>query len=81
MAGAIDVGIMPVIGLIFDMGGGNGNTTLALLGSFINGAIVEEAGETLLGLSFRNRSGQCGLLRSIVRLVICWDDRVACTLP
>lgn len=61
---------MPVIGLVFDMGGGNGDTTLALLGGLVNGAIVEETGETLLGLSFRDRGGQCGLFELVVRIVI-----------
>jgi hypothetical protein len=61
VTGAIDVSIMSVFGLVFDMGGGNGDTTLALFRGLINGAIVEKVGETFLCLSFRDSGGQRGL--------------------
>jgi hypothetical protein len=61
VTGAIDVSIMSVFGLVFNMGGGNCDTTLALFRGLIDGAIVEEVGETFLGLSFRDSGGQCGL--------------------
>ena len=36
VARAVDMRVMPCIGLVFDMGGGDGNTTLALLGCLVN---------------------------------------------
>jgi len=33
---AVDMGVMSCIGLVFDMGGGDGNTTLALLGCLVD---------------------------------------------
>jgi hypothetical protein len=48
---AVDVGIVAVIGLVLDVGGGDGDTTLALLGRLVNGTVLEELGVALLGLA------------------------------
>lgn len=64
------MGIMSVVGLVFDVGGRNGDTSLAFLRGLVNRAIVEEIGETLLSLSFRDSGGQRGLFGCIVRTAI-----------
>lgn len=38
---AVDVGVVPVVGGVLDVCGGDGDTTLALLRSLVDGAIVE----------------------------------------
>lgn len=43
------------------MGSRDGDTSLSLFGSLVNGAIVEEVGETLLGLPLGDGSGQGSL--------------------
>ena len=53
--------VMAAVGLIFDMRRRDRDSTLSLLWSFINGAILEEFGITLFRLSFRDRSSQCSL--------------------
>lgn len=51
VTGAVDVGIVAVVGLVLDMGGGDGDTTLALLRRLVDGAVLEELGKALLGLA------------------------------
>lgn len=58
---AVDVGIVAVVGLVFDVGGGDGNTTLALLGSFVDGTVLEEASIALLGLTLGDGGSQGSL--------------------
>lgn len=58
---AVDVGVVAVIGRVLDVSGGDGDTTLSLLGSLVNGTILEEVGEALLGLSLGDGSGEGGL--------------------
>lgn len=41
---AVDVGIVAALGLELDVGSGDGDTTLALLRSLVNGGVVEEVG-------------------------------------
>jgi hypothetical protein len=36
VAGAVNVGIVTVLGLVLDVGGGDGDTTLALFGSVVD---------------------------------------------
>ena len=36
VAGAVDVSVVPLVGLVFDVGGGDGDAALALLGSVID---------------------------------------------
>jgi hypothetical protein len=52
---------MPVLGGVFDVCGGNGDTTLALLRSLVDGAIVEVVGEALLGLALGDGGCEGGL--------------------
>lgn len=53
--------IVSVVGRVLDMGSRNGDTTLALLGSLVNGAILEEVGKALLGLTLGDGGSQGGL--------------------
>lgn len=59
---AVDVGIMPVIGRVLDVCCGNGDTTLSLFRSFVDGAIVEVLCVALLGLSLCDGGCEGGLL-------------------
>lgn len=61
MTGAVDVSIVARIGLELDVGRGDGDTTLALLGGLVNGTILEEAGQTLGGLVLGDGGSQGGL--------------------
>lgn len=56
------MGVVTVLGRVLDVGGGDGDTSLALLRGFVNGAIVEEICEALLGLSLCDSGGKCCLL-------------------
>jgi hypothetical protein len=58
VTGAVDVGVVAVVGLVLDVGGRDGDTTLALLGSLVNGAILEELGVALLGLALGDGSSE-----------------------
>jgi hypothetical protein len=58
---AVNVGVMPVVGGVLDVCGGNGDTTLALLRSLVDGAIVEVCGIALLGLALGDGSCEGGL--------------------
>ena len=58
---AVDVGVMPVVGGVLDVCGGDGDTTLALLRSLVDGAIVEVCGVALLGLTLGDGSCEGGL--------------------
>lgn len=64
MTGAVDVGIVASLGLELNVGRGDGDTTLALLRSLVNGTVVEEAGQTLGGLVLGDGSSQGGLSRA-----------------
>jgi hypothetical protein len=71
MAGAVNMRIMAGIGLIFDMSGRDGDTTLPLLRSFINCAILKKVGKPLSCLNFRNGCSERGLpeaLESVLKL-------------
>jgi len=70
VTGAVDVGIVTVVGREFDVSGGDGDTTLALLGSLVNGTILEEVGKTLGGLVLGNSGGQGSLSRVSCKPVI-----------
>jgi hypothetical protein len=62
----VDVSVVAVLSRVLDVSSGNSDTALSLLGSFVNGAIIEEIGEALLGLSFRDGCREGGL--SIISL-------------
>jgi hypothetical protein len=55
------VGVVAVLSCVLNVSSGNGDTTLSLFGSFVDGAIIEEIGETFLGLSFRDGCCEGGL--------------------
>ena len=61
VTGAVDVGVMSGLGGILEMCGGDGDTALALLGSLVDGAIVEERRHALLCLSLCDGGGKSGL--------------------
>lgn len=58
---AVDVGVVAVLGGVLDVGGRDGDTTLSLLGSLVNGTILEEVGEALVGLALGDGSRESGL--------------------
>jgi hypothetical protein len=67
---AVDVGVMPVVGGVLDVCGGDGDTTLALLRSLVDGAILEVGGVALFGLTLGD--GGCeGGLWLVVSIVLC----------
>jgi hypothetical protein len=65
VARAVDVGVVAVVGRVFDVGGGNGDTTLALLGRLVDGAILEKLCVALLGLSLGDGGCEGGLASSV----------------
>lgn len=82
VARAVDVRVVAVLGRVLDVGGGNGDTTLAFLGSLVDGTVLEEVGEALLGLALGDGGGQGGLVFALM-LVLCAHVGVAgvATLP
>jgi hypothetical protein len=70
VAGTVDVGIMPIVGGIFDVCGGDGDTAFALLRGLVDCAVLEEAGQALFCLTFGDGSSQCGLQDNLLG----WQD-------
>lgn len=68
---AVDVGIVAALGLELDVGSGDGDTTLALLRSLVNGGVVEEVGQAL-GRLVLGDGGSQGGLDEIYRLDTPW---------
>lgn len=62
---AVDVGVMPVVGGVLDVCGGDGDTTLALLRGLVDGAILEELGVALLCLTLGDGGCEGGLSRML----------------
>ena len=63
MARAVDVSVVTSSGLVLDVGDGDGNTTLALLGSLVD---VLEGGEVgLAALGLRENLGDSGSQRGL----------------
>ena len=56
------MGVVPRRRIVLNMCGGDGDTTFPLFRCLIDCAIFEEAGQSLLCLSFRDSSGQGGLV-------------------
>jgi len=61
MAGAVDVGVVAVRGLVLDVGRRDGDTTGTLLGRLVDGSIVEERGTAVLSQSLGDRSSKGSL--------------------
>jgi hypothetical protein len=61
VTGAVDVGIVTVLSRELNVSSRDSDTTLALLGSLVNGGIVEEVGKTLGGLVLSDGGSQGGL--------------------
>lgn len=61
VTGTVDVGVVAVLGRELNVSGRDGDTTLTLLGSLIDGTILEEGGKALGGLVLGDGSGQGGL--------------------
>jgi hypothetical protein len=61
VTGTVDVSVVARVGLELNVGGRDGDTTLALLRSLINGTIFEEVGQTLRGLVLGDGGSQGGL--------------------
>ena len=59
MSGAVDVAIMPVTGLVLDVGRVNGDTTSLFLRSLVNFGVAGELGTTFAGKDLGDRSSQC----------------------
>ena len=59
----VNVGVMPVVGRVLDVCGGNGDTTLSLFRGLVDGAIVEVLCVALLGLSLGDGGCEGGLSR------------------
>jgi hypothetical protein len=49
---------MAGFGLVLDVGGGDGDTALALFGGLVDGAILEVLGEALLCLALGDGCGE-----------------------
>lgn len=55
------MGVVTAVGLELNVGRRDGDTTLALLRSLVNGSIREEVGQTLGGLVLGDGGSQGGL--------------------
>jgi len=70
VAGTVDVGVVALLGLVLDVGGGDGDAAFPLLGGFVDGAVFKIVGKTLLGLRLevsRHFEG-CGSPRTCLSL-------------
>ena len=61
MAGAVDVGIVALVALVFHVRGGDGDTTGALFGGTVNLVVGLELTTVLFGHHLGQRGRQCGL--------------------
>ena len=61
MTGAVDVGVVPRIRLVLDVGSRNCDTTFSFLRRFVDRAIVKKVGVAFLGLTLCYRSSEGGL--------------------
>ena len=66
MAGAVDVGVVTVVGCVFDVRGGDGDAAFALFRGFVDGAVFEVGGKTFGGLAFGDCCCECCLLNGVV---------------
>ena len=61
MSGTVDVGVVPRVRVVFDMCGGDGDTTLSLFRGLVDFAIFEERSVAFFSLPFCDGSSQGGL--------------------
>lgn len=64
VTGAVDVRVVTVLSRKLNVSSRDSDTTLALLGSLVNGGILEEVGKTLGGLVLSDGGSQGGLWRT-----------------
>ena len=85
VTGTVDVSVVAVLGRELDVGGRDGDTTLTLLRSLINGTILEESSKALGGLVLGDSGGQGGLnwnvLRMGVRIISGNSSKTSWSLP
>ena len=60
VAGAVDVGIVAVLGLVLDVGSGDGDAALTLLGCLVDGTVLKEVGQALFRLPLGDGGGKGG---------------------
>lgn len=58
---AVNVRVVAVSGLVFDVGSGDGDTASLLFGSLVNGRVVNELASTGISEDLGDRSSQRGL--------------------
>lgn len=61
MSRAVNVTVMPVVGLVLDVGRVDGDTTGTLFGSLVDVAVVGELSASSLCENLCNGGSQCGL--------------------
>ena len=61
MTRAVDVSVMPVVGGVFNVCRGDGDTTLSFFGGLVDRAIFEEFGVALFCLTFGDGGCEGGL--------------------
>jgi hypothetical protein len=81
VTGAVDVSIVAILGLELNVGRGDGDTTLALLGGLVNGIVIEEAGKALGGLVLGDGGSQGGLWMGGHCQMVGMELRWNCILP
>lgn len=78
VTGAVNVGIVAVVGREFNVSTRDGNTTLPLLGSLVNGTIFVEACEALGGLVLGDSGSQSSLMEDGCKLIFAGFIREHC---
>ena len=77
MTGAVNVGVMAVVGVVFDVCGGDRDASLSLFGCLVDGTILEILRVTLFGLPLRDRCCESGLAVIYVANCACMSSEVA----
>ena len=66
---AVDVGVVAFSGLVFDVGGGDGDSALALFGGFVDGIVGEVVGEALFRLALGDGGCEGGLSGTVLSVL------------